>query len=140
MENLGSPARAHLVHQFIGQQIARNILDQLDKDEQIAVHEANVTDDDPTSLAPDVTVFDINTQAPLICVEVCRKGMLEHEKKKLEKLFDYGIQEVFIFVYKGSIKDYEIIELHKYLQTGEDEENPTFSDVLAIDIDEDLSI
>ncbi len=139
MTTLGMPARAPKVHQFIGQRITQNIYEQINLEDLIPVHEANCIDDDPTSLAPDVTVFSLPDEVPVVAFQVCHKAGIKKELKNLETLFNYGLQEVFLFVYNGTITDYEITEIHKYTPAGEDTENNEYSDALGIDIDDDLA-
>lgn len=137
---IGLPARGPKQHQLCGQQIAFNLIKQLDADDFVIIHEANVVDDDVTSKAPDVTVYDMDG-TPIVCFQVCLATTLHKELSLLNDLFSYGIKEVFIFIYKPiDIFDYRIIAINKYVpgSTGyKESKNTNVSTALDIDdIDE----
>jgi hypothetical protein len=140
MSNLGSPARAHFTHQFLGSVIFKNLIDELDLDDFIPVHEANLDDNDSASLAPDVTVFNADQQ-PIVAFELSRTQMEEKDcKKAIRMLEEYPfLKEVFVFTFSGEYPKEKIHNIRKFTQKGEDKKNADYSDVLDIDVDEDLA-
>jgi hypothetical protein len=137
--SISSPARAPKAHQRIGSLIYFNLENELADDENLMViHEANSSDEDMNSLAPDVNVFD-EDEVPVVSFQVCKKSGLKLELKKLNQLFEYGTEEVFIFVYKGDAWEYEIIDIFKFTPDGEDSKNAHYSDILDMEINEELA-
>lgn len=88
-------------------------------------------DEGQTSPVPDVSLYNNKTYQTPVIIEVCHPNGVKNDFKKVQKLiedFDYGTIEGFVY-------DYVNNSWQKYTKgQGAQTENPSFSDVLHIDL------
>jgi hypothetical protein len=136
----GMPARGPQIQQWIGQVLAFNLNQVISRLEYVAIHEANLFDDEGSTTAPDVTVYRIVDMAPVVVFEVALPAQLQKVLKHYRQLLiecDGALLEVFVLIYsrgKNSL-DYLIRQWHK-LTPGykASDEEAGFSTLLNLDL------
>ena len=116
-----------------------NVLHQY-SDNFDALPEANINDDDPLTLIPDVLVIDAESDDFLMCVEITNKRGLKETIKKVEEIVEaQELEESFVIHYKKvGKKEYEIVEWYRITDEGIEKGN-SFSEIMEVDLDELLN-
>ena len=103
----------------------------IDKTTELEPFPETMLDETKASPIPDLLLYDNETAESRIIIEVCHLEGLKHDLRKVARLIEednYGILEGFVYNYKTR-------EWHQYRKnTGWVLENPSFSDVLTLDL------
>ncbi|MGD1890572.1 MAG: hypothetical protein ACFB15_08240 [Cyclobacteriaceae bacterium] len=91
-------------------------------------------DEGQTSPVPDVLLYDNEHQQTPIIIEVCHTTGVKNDTKKIIQLieeFEYGIEEGFLY-------DYAAKQWFRYQKGGDVEKGISYSEILALDLNEFL--
>jgi hypothetical protein len=98
--------------------------------------ETDLDQDNPQSPCPDLILTDNEKYETPIIIEIAHSLGIKNDIKKIRKIIDeteFGVQEGFAY-------NYQTFEWHKYTkQNGLQILNPSFSEILQIDLNQFLS-